>query len=648
MNRQLKPCALILMALCCLIRPAISEIRLPRLISNGMVLQRDAPVKIWGWAAPGESIRLEFMDSTYQIKASDKGEWSVMLGKLKAGGPYKMTLRASNLITLSDILVGDVWVCSGQSNMEYPMSRLSHYYTREIASSDNPMIRQFIVPQQYNFNRELNDLPYGSWKPANPSNLLQFSAVAYFFARELFSRYKVPIGIINASLGGSPAEAWISEEALKEFPDYYREQQQFKDSMLIRHLELADRERSMAWYTLLRQNDEGYQAGHEPWTVPQLQTSDWSTFQVPGYLSASTVGQVNGVIWFRKEIQLPESYDGQPGSLLLGRMVDADSVFLNGNFIGTTAYMYPQRRYEVPAGILKRGKNSLVVRLISNSGNGGFVPDKPYELISGNDSIDLKGTWLCKLGAKMDPLQGGTTVRWKPGGLYNGMISPLEDYRVKGIVWYQGESNAEKAIEYRALFPALIADWRKHWGEGEFPFIYVQLPNYMEPKKEPGESNWALLRDAQFRALSVKNTAMVVAIDLGEWNDIHPLRKKEVGIRIALAAERMAYGDNLAIGSGPLYQSMTIQGNKVVLSFGAVGSGLEAKGRGTLQQFAICGEDRKFTWANARIDHNQVIVWNDSIDHPVAVRYAWADNPEGANLYNQDGLPASPFRTDDW
>jgi len=628
--------------------PLFSQIRLPHLLSDGMVLQRDAKVKIWGWAAPNEKIELQFINKSYHTSANSDGEWYIILKNLKAGGPYTMEIRASNTITLSDIMIGDVWVCSGQSNMELSMKRVSPIYQEEIANSANPSIRQFIVPQKYNFNQPQQDLSSGTWKSVNPQSILEFSAVAYFFARELFDTYKVPIGLINASLGGSPIEAWMSEETLKKFPVHYQEAQKFKDSTLIQQIESQDRSRINAWYTLLRQKDEGYKNPALPWSDPKVNISDWATMKIPGYWADTDIGVVNGVVWFSKEFQVPVQLAGQKANLLVGRIVDADSVFINGVFVGTTSYQYPPRRYEIPAGILKEGENRIVVRIVSEIGMGGFVPDKPYEIKCGDQIIDLKGDWQYQSGATMEPLAGQTFIRWKPVGLYNAMINPLLNYRIKGVIWYQGESNAGRPVEYRELFPALIRDWRHNWQQGKFPFLFVQLPNFMETKKDPGESNWALMRESQVKTLSVPNTAMAVAIDLGEWNDVHPLNKKDVGKRLAIAAQKVAYKNKKIISSGPIYQSMKIKDNKIILTFTNSGGGLQIKGNRDLCYFAISGTDRRFIWAQARIENNKVKVWSEQVSKPVAVRYAWADNPEGANLYNKEGLPASPFRTDDW
>ena len=332
----------------------------------------------------------------------------------------------------------------------------------------------------------------------------------------------------------------------------------------------------------------------------------------------------------------------------LGRIIDADSVFVNGVFVGTTSYQYPPRRYTIPPAVLKSGKNTIVVRVISNRGKGGFAEDKPYEIVVGKEKIDLKGEWQYKLGAKMEPLRGQTFIRWKPVGLYNAMIAPLLNFRIKGVIWYQGESNAGRPIEYRSLFPALIRDWRNNWKIGDFPFLFVQLPNFMEAKPQPSESNWALLRESQLMAASLPNTAMAVAIDIGEWNDIHPLNKYDVGKRLALAAQKVAYGDDEVVYSGPLYKSMRLDGNKIILTFTHVGGGLVARNDEALGGFAICGADSQFVWAQAKIEGDKVIVWSEAVANPIAVRYAWADNPESANLYNAEGLPTSPFRTDEF
>lgn len=616
------------------------QIRLPRLISDGMVLQRETKTNIWGWAAPAEKITLTFNNQIYNASADQNGNWAILLPPQPAGGPYEITLSASNRITLKNILFGDVWICSGQSNMELPMERVSDKYAAIIAKADNPHIRQFEVPDTYNFNGPNKDLENGRWLSVNPKDVLKFSAVAYFFANEIYTKYHVPIGLINTALGGSPAEAWLSEEAVKNFPIHYNQAQKFKDTNLIAEIESANRKINNNWYSLLNSTDEGLK---QKWSKPELNDSNWGQMNIPGYWADNKLGEVNGSVWFRKEIDLPKGVAEKPAKLLLGRIVDADSVFINGVYVGSTGYQYPPRKYTLPVSVLKEGKNIIAVRLISQSGKGGFVLDKPYKLVIGQDSIDLKGSWKYKLGATMKPLPGQTTVRWQPTGLFNAMIAPLVNYPIKGVIWYQGESNTENPATYANLMQTLIQDWRMHWNQGNFPFLFVQLANFMEPRDKPAESNWAALRQAQLNTLAVSNTGMAVAIDAGEWNDIHPLNKETVGKRLAWQALHLAYGNKKVLASGPLFKSVKKDGNKLIITFTNTGSGLMALGNTELKHFAIAGSDKQFVWAKAKIKGKRVIVWHEAIANPIAVRYAWADNPQGANLYNKELLPASPF-----
>jgi len=644
-NKKWIYCLIILIAIFC--NSLLSQVRLPRIISDGMVIQRDSKVKIWGWASPEEKIVIIFNNKSYNTKADKNGQWKVFLDKMKAGGPYEMVIKSKNEITIKDILIGDVWLCSGQSNMELPIKRVRPIYENEIKESTNNFIRQFIVPQKYDFNEQKADIEKGNWKSSNPENVLDFSAVGYFFANELFKKNGVPIGLINASLGGSPIESWISEDALKKFPSAYEELQKFKDNNLINEIESKDKKRIDEWYGKLWQNDEGYKDTQNPWYSPSLNDSDWLSIQIPGYWNKTELNGFNGCVWFRKEISIPKNMENKPAKLILGRIVDADSTFINGKFIGYTSYQYPPRWYSIPPNVLKEGKNIITVRLISNIGNGGFVPDKQYILFSDNDTIDLKGEWKYKIGSKMEPLAGPTFIRWKPAGLFNAMISPLLNYNIKGVIWYQGESNAGKYEEYLDLFKTMVIDWRKKWNIGNFPFLYVQLPNFGDKQSEPKDEYWAFFRETQLKSLSIPNTGMAITIDLGEWNDIHPLNKKDVGKRLALIAQKVAYNSKNIVHTGPIYKSMTIKNNKVIITFNNIGSGLVVKGD-ELKGFVIKGENSKFVWAKAKIENNKVVVWSDEIKKPVAVRYAWANNPEGANLYNKEGLPASPFRTDNY
>ncbi|WP_426060904.1 sialate O-acetylesterase [Hymenobacter sp. B1770] len=629
------------------VHQAAATVRLPRLVSDGMVLQRDADVNVWGWATPQEAVKLTFLGKTYRTTAGADGRWSIRLPRLKSGGPFEMNIAASNQLVIKNILVGDVWLCSGQSNMETPLSRLRDKYPDVIAQADNPRIRQFEVPLTYNFQGPQQDVTGGKWIAADPQTVLKFSGVAYFFAKEINARYQVPVGIIKDAVGGSPAEAWLSADALKQFPTYEQQRAKYRDSALVAGIRQREGAAVANWYQSLYRADQGAGRGQTKWSAPDYDARGWATMQVPGYWATDTpLGPVNGVVWYRKEVDVPASLVGVPARLELGTLVDADSTYINGQLVGSTGYQYPPRKYEVKAGVLKPGKNVVVVRLISNGGRGGFTPDKKYELTAAGQTLDLRGPWQYKLGAAMPPTPGTTSFQFQPGVLFNGMIAPVLPYAIKGVLWYQGESNTGHPQDYQALMTSLIADWRKHFGQPKLPFLYVQLANFMAAKPEPGESGWAAVRDAQRRTLAVPHTGMAVNTDAGEWNDIHPLDKQTPGHRLALAAQKVAYGEKNVVASGPLYQGMQINGNKVTLSFTSAGSGLLAKGGGELKGFAVAGLDKKFVWAQARIEGNRVVVWNDQVANPAVVRYAWADNPEGANLYNKEGLPASPFTTE--
>jgi sialate O-acetylesterase len=634
---------------------ATAQVRLPQLIADKMIVQRGIPIHLWGWAAPSERIELTFAGRTYKVRAAADSSWEVRLTAMKAGGPYTLDIRASNHLAVNDILVGDVWFCSGQSNMVIPMERVKEKYPEDIAGADFPQIRNFFVPTVADIMAVHDDLPHSSWKEANPTNVLAFGAASYFFARDLYQKYHVPIGIINSSVGGTPIQAWISGAGLADLPRYADRIAKFHDPGFMQEFYNPDRGIDVApfrgnLFERPENNDQGM-TGTVKWYSPDYVPDGWHPFWLPGYWADQGVKGLNGIVWFRKEIEVPASMAGKPAKLFVGRIVDADETYLNGVKVGNITYQYPPRRYEAPAGLLKEGKNLLVVRVTNTSGKGGFVPDKRYELTDGNTHIDIRGDWQYKVGRVF--LHGGETgglpvfsAQNEPTGLYNTMVAPAIRYGVKGFLWYQGEANTGNPREYRKLLPALIADWRARWEEGDIPFLYVQLPNFMEVQYSPSESQWAELREAQLGALAVPNTGMAVTIDAGEWNDIHPLDKKDVGDRLALPAERLAYGDSSLIASGPIFQSAKVEGSKIILSFTGIGSGLTVKGGGDLQQFAIAGADKKFIWADARIEGDRVIVSHPEVPAPLYVRYAWADNPEGANLYNKEGLPASPFRTD--
>ena len=613
------------------------EVKLPRLIGNGMVLQRDVPLNIWGWANPSEKVKVKFVGKSYVTRADDKGNWQINLPAMVSGGPYDMEV---NQVRIENILIGDVWLSSGQSNMELPLRRVMDLYSAEIKQIDNDQIRFFRSSSRKDLKNTQVDFPDGNWKAATQENVMEFSAVAYFFANKLYRRYQVPIGIISTAIGGSPIESWISTDNVKGYLEEWNNKQAHNDSVRAKIQQESPDKLKYNWIKEINSNDPGVSV----WSKEDVDVSNWPEISVPGYWGDKGVDLKQGSIWFCKEFEVADSLVNQDAVLRMGRIIDSDSAFINGTFVGTVSYQYPPRIYNVPKGILKPGKNKLMVRIISNGWRGGFVEEKPYELRFASQKIDLTGDWKYHVGAKVSPEHIPGNLQFMPGGLFNGLIHPIVGFKLKGVIWYQGESNTGRGKGYEELSKKLVTDWRKNLNQPELPFLYVQLANLGLPSKVPVESGWAEVRDAQRRTLELPNTGMAVAFDLGEWNDIHPLNKKEIGRRLALEAARVAYSNDTLVSSGPLYDSMQIESGYVILTFKSVGAGLYANS--LLKGFQIAGEDGHFKWANAVvITKNTVKVWNYKISNPKMVRYGWEDNPVESNLKNKDGLPASPFTT---
>lgn len=637
----------------CSVTMGISQITLPKIITDGMVLQRDANIMIWGWASPNEQVVATFNGKKRKATANAQGDWSVEFPKMKAGGPYTMKISGKNEILLEDILIGDVWLCSGQSNMVHQMDIHDVTYAEDIANANYPEIRHFKVPRKTDLTGPSKHLDGGSWQAAVSEEVRPFSAVAYFFARKLYKKYGVPIGLVNASVGGTPIEAWINEEGYQKFPEKLKIIEENKDTAFVNGHSMN---RFYGNQQSQKPKDKGL-IGETPWYDVSFEPKNWRRINIPGYWEDQGIRDLNGVVWYRKEIDLPTSMDAAEATVFLGRIVDADELYINGEKVGNTTYQYPQRRYDVPANLLKAGKNTFVIRVTNNSGKGGFVPDKPYYIFTDKDTVDLKGYWKYKVGEVYPPIAFSSFThnndapeeriinpQNEPTALYNGMVAPYTQLPIKGVLWYQGESNAGRPEEYLDLMHALINGWRGIYRDPELPFIYAQLPNFGDVTYSPTDSNWAELREAQLRAWDDANTAMTVNIDLGEWNDIHPDNKKDVGERMALAAQKIAYGEDI-VYSGPLYQSSKVENDNIIISFSHIGGGLTTDDGEALDSFEIAGEDKNFVWAKAKIDGDKVIVWSDEVPNPKYVRYAWADNPDNPNLYNKEGLPASPFRT---
>ena len=525
-----------------------AKVKLPALISDGMVLQREQPIKVWGTADAGESVQVKFLKNAtptgvkggklkvaYTVTADANGRWTLTLPAMKPGGPYILQV---NDIELKDILVGDVWLCSGQSNMELPVSRVTDMFRDEIAAYENTNIRQLKVPNIFNFHAPQADLPdYVAWKPLTQENVMNFSALAYFFAKAMYEKNSIPIGLINSSWGGTPVEAWISEEGLKEFPKYINDKRQYEDDAYLKSIKQTEGLSFYRWNTSLYRGDAGL---HEatPWYAANYNDKDWKTVDLFSTdWGTNGLNPINGSHWFRKEVEVPQDWNGKEATLRLGCIVDADSVYVNGTFVGTISYQYPPRIYTIPAGVLKAGKNTVTIRLISNNGYPHFVKEKPYKIICGNEEVSLQGEWKYRLGAPMPPAPGMMFFCYKPVCLYNAMIAPLQNYGIRGVLWYQGESNVDRRNEYAALLTAMIADWRSTFGNPELPFYIVELADFLSRDDVSGRQAWAEMRKEQAKVAETnRNIRLIRNSDLGEWNDIHPLDKKTLGQRAAESA----------------------------------------------------------------------------------------------------------------
>jgi sialate O-acetylesterase len=629
--------------LCCLvlIKPSFADVSLPKLISNHMILQRDMPLKLWGWANSDETVSVWLNNEFVGKTVATDGQWQIPLAAQTAGGPYVIKVIAENTLIIDDVYFGDVWLASGQSNMELSMARVAEAYPQDLVSANYPQIRQFLVPQHYNFKEPQDDFASGEWMLASSTNVSRFSAVAFYFARELYQHNGVPIGILNNALGGSPVEAWMSEEALQAFPESLAEAHRFRDDQLIANIQAADSNKNQQWYGRLDKLDPGLNAPI-PWYTKSFDDSDWQKFSIPGDYDQPDNKPYIGTWWLRKTLSLSAEEAENVSILRLGTIVDADTVYVNGIKIGNTTYQYPPRRYALPAKLLHEGENLIAVRVTATGNRSGFVKDKPYWLGSDDHAISLVGEWRMHAGQDAPPLAGDTFIRWKAQGLYNGLTAPLTHYAIKGVIWYQGESNTGRWQDYQAKFTTMISDWRKKWGQGDFPFLFVQLANFMAVDEQPQDGGWAQLRWAQHQSLAAPNTAMAVAIDIGEWNDIHPVDKKTLGKRLALAARALALNEKVSY-QGPTLAKVEQREHALVVHFNHTDQGLVIKGQ-TQQSFAIAGDDNIFHWAEVKlIDNNRIQVSHPDISQPTQVRYAWGDNPQ-ASVYNGSGLPAPPFK----
>jgi sialate O-acetylesterase len=640
---------------------AQAEVRVPSIIGDNMVVQQGRKARVSGTAEPGENVTVTFAGRTQRTIANGQGHWQVFPGSLKAGGPFILKIAGSNTLTFKNVLIGDVWICSGQSNMEWPLVNAIGG-TEAIAQANYQEIHYFIV-QKNTAASPLDDVK-GHWVVTTPEQVGQFSAVGYFFGRELYQRLKIPLGLIQTSWGGTPAEAWTSHDALASVHPLRPILERYQNSLRTLPERRADYERALAeWERNNIYEDPGNKGEALGYADPALNPADWTWMNLPQFFETAGLA-IDGAVWFRKEIDLPASWGGKDLALNLTAIDDFDITYFNGRRVGATGKDTPnsylmQRRYKVPGSLVRSGRNVIAVRVFDRAGEGGFGRTDLMSLApvgaKENEAISLTGPWSYKVELALEPKRPdygsrpelpGPTNQNSPSVLYNAMIAPLKPYAIRGAIWYQGESNAGRAYQYRTLFPTMIRDWRAAWGHGDFPFYFVQLPNWQLAKSEPEESEWAELREAQTMTLRTPQTGMAVTIDIGDPNDLHPRNKLDVGKRLAAWALAETYHKKVE-SSGPLYNSFSVRDDKIRIKFSHLGGGLKTPDGGPPKGFAIAGADRKFVWAETRVEGDIVVVWNKDVARPVAVRYAWADNPV-CNLYNQAGLPASPFRTDDW
>ena len=630
------------------------------LFTDNMVLQRGLADPVWGWTTPGQvvTVRLTGKDGkarTAKAVADAGGKWTAHLPVLQAGpgGPYTLTASAAGKTeTRGNILIGDVWICSGQSNMEFGIGNTDNS-AAEIAAANYPTLRLFKLGHDIAVTPQT--VPNGgAWVICTPDTVKQggwngFSAVGYFFGRDLQRKINVPIGLIETDWGGTPAQAWTSAAALETMPDFRPALEAQRQALTA---EGGYPAKMAAWYA---RNDKGSVSDENgnTWASAALtfRSTDWPTMTLPQNWEGAGIpalANFDGVVWYRKAFMLTAAQAKAPLTLHLGPIDDRDTTSVNGVVVGGLDDYTVSRDYSVPASALRAGHNVIAVRVLDTGGGGGIY-GKPEQMFveAGGDKIPLAGDWAYKIGGPLPagdlpPIQGGDQNQ--PTVLYNGMVAPLVSYGIKGAIWYQGESNAGNAKQYQTLLPTLINDWRGRWGQGDFPFLIVQLANFGGNPDQPGQSNWAELREAQsMTATTLPKTGLAVAVDVGNPKDIHPTNKQEVGRRLALVAETVACGLP-GESSGPVFTSMKIGPSVVRLDFAHTTGGLVAKG-GPLTGFAVAGADGKFVRADAKIDaDSSVMVSSPAVPNPTDVRYGWADSPV-CNLYNGFGLPASPFRT---
>ena len=624
-----------------------ADVKLPNFFGNNMVLQRDKPIPVWGWANPNEKISVDFNHQTKTTMADKAGKWIIKLSNENAGGPYVLTVKGKNVVIFNNVMVGEVWICSGQSNMEMPIAGWGkiNNYEKEIAAAGYPMIRHIKVANTVSTIPNDN-IPAANWEICSPETAGDFTAAGYFFARELYNKLKVPIGLINSSWGGTMVETWTSRQAF-ENSDEFKGMIAGMSLLNLDSLAKAKKNATMKRIEALQGSMDNTDAAK--WDEAIFNDNAWPLMQLPNLWETQQLGDLDGFVWFRKTINLTSKDAGKSATLDLSMIDDNDVTYVNGTKVGSTNAYNAKRNYSVPAGILKEGSNVIAVRVEDTGGGGGIYGDSAdMKLTIEEHKIPLSGPWHFKV----EKIIGGSSSigpNSYPTLLYNAMINPLIPFAFRGVIWYQGETNADRAFQYNKAFPLMITDWRKRWNEGDFPFYFVQLASFNAANgNSKNGSTWAELREAQTKTLSLPNTGMAVITDIGDSSNIHPKDKQDVGKRLAAIALHNLYEEN-NVYNGPAYSSMKTDGNRAIISFKNTGGGLEVHDKyGYIKGFEIAGADKQFHYAQAHITGNTVMVYNESVSNPVAVRYGWADNNLEDNLFNAEGFPAWPFRTDNW
>lgn len=611
------------------------------IFADGMVLQRDQPIRVWGRAEPGEAITLHFAGATAHAQAGADGRFSATLPARPAGGPFELQLQGKTTVTLKDVLLGDVWLASGQSNMEWEL-RLAANGDREVAAANFPLIRERHVAHRTSLRLE-DDLAPAPWRPALPPHAASFSAVAYFFAREVHRATGVPIGIVHSSWGGTHVETWTSASGHAYDPEL---------AALVRRLphdpaSFGVMRRERFWAIARAWQGDGAPAPADAalTAAPAFDDSAWKTLDAPRNWEEQGLDGFDGIVWARRAVELTPAQAAGAAELQLGAIDDCDETFVNGQRLGGNCQWDEARRYTLPAGLLKPGRNVIAVRITDTGGGGGFHGDAArLQLVTAAGTLPLAGPWRARVQAPLE--SSGPAPNDMPTLLYNGMVHPLRGLGLRGVIWYQGESNVGRAARYQQAFPALIQDWRRVFGQPALPFYFVQLASFLPLANNTlAGSPWAELREAQrLTALHVPHTGMAVAIDIGEADDIHPRNKQDVGRRLALQALAGVYGQAVH-PHGPRFVKTEQRGAQIAVEFDAP-QGLQARGGGPLRGFAVAQGDGPFHPAQARIVGTRVVLESAAVAQPDVVRYGWFDNASEANLVGGDGLPASPFRTD--